>query len=113
MTFFERGYLTKEIPQNFAVAKNSGSAPLNSLQSLMNSLDLEFLATGSGPYRYPLEKNGHGRKNGLLGTRQEQCQPYLNVTMPLRAGASVAALASKPHPNDAERTNKDFCGNCG
>jgi hypothetical protein len=30
----------------------------------MNLLDLEFLATGSEPYRYPLEKNGHGRKQG-------------------------------------------------
>ena len=31
----------------------------------MNFLDLEFLATGSEHYRYPLEKNGHGRKQGL------------------------------------------------
>jgi len=30
----------------------------------MNLLDLEFLATGSERYRYPLEKNGHGRKQG-------------------------------------------------
>jgi hypothetical protein len=30
----------------------------------MNLLDLEFLATGSEPCRYPLEKNGHGRKQG-------------------------------------------------
>ena len=30
----------------------------------MNLLELEFLATGSEPYRYPLEKNGHGRKKG-------------------------------------------------
>ena len=28
----------------------------------MNSLDLEFLATSTEPHRYPLEKNGHGRK---------------------------------------------------
>ena len=31
----------------------------------MNLLDLEFLATGSERYRYPLEKNGHGRKQTL------------------------------------------------
>ena len=31
----------------------------------MNLLDLEFLATCSGPHRYPLEKNGHGRKPKL------------------------------------------------
>jgi hypothetical protein len=27
----------------------------------MNRLDLEFSATDTEPYRYPLEKNGHGR----------------------------------------------------
>jgi hypothetical protein len=26
-------------------------------------LDLEFFATASEPYRYPLEKNGHGRNH--------------------------------------------------
>jgi len=62
MTFFERGYLTKEIPLSFAVAKNSGSTQLNFLESPVNLLDPEFLATDSEPYRYPLEKNGHGRK---------------------------------------------------
>jgi len=60
MTFFERGYLTKKIPLSFGVAKNSGSAPLNSWESPVNLLDLEFLGTGSERYRYPLEKNGHG-----------------------------------------------------
>jgi len=65
MTFFERGYLTKEIPLSFAVAKNSGSTQLNFLESPMNLLDPEFLATDSEPYRYPLEKNGHGRKGGF------------------------------------------------
>jgi hypothetical protein len=29
----------------------------------MNLLDLEFLAIASERYRYPLEKNGHGRKH--------------------------------------------------
>jgi len=66
MTFFERGYLTKEIPPNFAVAKNSGSAPLKFLESPVNLLDPEFLATGSEPYGYPLEENGHGRKEGFF-----------------------------------------------
>jgi hypothetical protein len=65
MTFFERGSLTKEIPLSFAVAKDSGSTQLNFLESPMNLLDLEFLATDSEPYRYPLEKNGHGRKTGF------------------------------------------------
>jgi hypothetical protein len=39
----------------------------------MNLLDLEFLATGSEPYRYPLEKNGHGRKQGRL--KREKADP--------------------------------------
>jgi hypothetical protein len=30
----------------------------------VNFLDLEFLATGSKPYRYALEKYGHGRNQG-------------------------------------------------
>jgi len=65
MTFFERGYLTKEIPLNVGVAKNSGSAPLHFQESFVNLLELEFLATGTEPCRYPLEKNGHGRKKGF------------------------------------------------
>ena len=41
----------------------------------MNFLDLEFLATGSEPYRYPLEKNGHGRKQRRC--KQEGGMPIL------------------------------------
>ena len=58
---FRKGISHKKIPLGFAVAKNSGSAQLNSWESPSNLLDLEFLATGSEPDRYPLEKNGHGR----------------------------------------------------
>jgi len=61
---FRKGISHKKIPLSFGVAKNSGPAPLNSLESPVNLLDLEFLATGSEPYRYPLEKNGHGRNRG-------------------------------------------------
>jgi hypothetical protein len=41
----------------------------------MNLLDLEFLATGSERYRYPLEKNGHGRKQRHC--KQEESMPTL------------------------------------
>jgi len=61
---FRKGVSHKEIPLSFGVAKDSGSAPPNFLESPVNLLDLEFLATGSEPYRYPLEKNGHGRNRG-------------------------------------------------
>ena len=61
---FRKGISQKKIPLSFGVAKNSGSALLNSGESSVNLLDLEFLATGSEPYRYPLEKNGHGRNRG-------------------------------------------------
>jgi len=72
MTFFERGYLTKEIPLSFAVAKNSGSTQLNFLESPMNLLDPEFLATDSEPYRYPLAAGPEGvtlegRKMAMAG----------------------------------------------
>jgi len=62
---FRKGISHKKIPPNFAVAKNSGSASLNFWESPLNGLDPEFLATGFEPYRYPLEKNGHGRKEGF------------------------------------------------
>jgi len=61
---FRKGISHKKIPLSFGVAKNSRSTPLNSWESPMNLLDLEFLATGSEPYRYALEKNGHGRNRG-------------------------------------------------
>jgi len=72
MTFFERGYLTKEIPLSFAVAKNSGSTQLNFLESPMNLLDPEFLATDSEPHRYPLAygpegETLEGRKTAMAG----------------------------------------------
>jgi hypothetical protein len=69
MTFFDRGYLTKEIPLGFGVAKNSGAAPLNFWESPVNLLDPEFIATCFEHYRYPLEKNGHGRKRRLVNHR--------------------------------------------
>jgi hypothetical protein len=62
---FRKGISHKKIPLNFAVAKKSGSAFLNSLESPVNFSDPDFLATASQPYRCPLEKNGHGRKEGL------------------------------------------------
>ena len=40
----------------------------------MNFLDLEFLDTGCEPYRYPLEKNGYGRNQGLC--KQERVHAY-------------------------------------
>jgi hypothetical protein len=62
---FRKEISQKKIPLSFVVAKNSGSAFLNSLESPVNFSDPDFLATASQPYRCPLEKNGHGRKEGL------------------------------------------------
>ncbi|MGD2126520.1 MAG: hypothetical protein PVG99_10595 [Desulfobacteraceae bacterium] len=62
MIFFERGYLIKRIPPDLGVAKNSGFTPLNTWESPMSVLNLEFLATTHEYLRYPLEKNGHGRQ---------------------------------------------------
>jgi len=72
------------------VAKNSGSALLNSSESPVNLLDLEFLATGFEPYRYPLASGPEGvtlegRKMAMAGKRafrnQRSPRPtLLNVT---------------------------------
>jgi hypothetical protein len=56
------------------VAKNSGSAPMNFWESPMNLLDLEFLATASEHYRYPLASGPEGvtlegRKMAMAGNR--------------------------------------------
>ena len=51
---FRKGISHKKILLSFGVAKNSGSAPLSFWESPANLLDLEFLATASEPYRYPL-----------------------------------------------------------
>jgi hypothetical protein len=74
MTFFERGYLTKEIPLSFGVAKNSRSAPLNFWESPVDLSELEFLATGPERYRYPLASGPEGatlegRKTAMAGKR--------------------------------------------
>jgi hypothetical protein len=71
---FLKGISHKKIPLSFGVAKNSGSALLNFQESPMNLLDLEFLATGSEPYRYPLASGPEGvtlegRKMVMGGTR--------------------------------------------
>jgi len=70
---FRKGISHKKISLSFGVAKNSGSAPLNAWESPVNLLDLEFLATGSEHYRYPLAYGPEGvtlegRKMAMPGT---------------------------------------------
>jgi len=76
MTAFRKGISHKNVPPRFAVAGNSMSGPLNFKESPAKGLDLEFLATASRPYRYPLEKSGHGRN---VSTK-EPIQYLLNDT---------------------------------
>jgi len=70
---FRKGISHEKIPLILGVAKNSGSTSRNSWESPMNWLDLEFLATGSEPYRYPLASGPEGvtlegRKMAMVGT---------------------------------------------
>jgi hypothetical protein len=57
---FRKGISHKKTPLSLGVAENSGSAPLNSWESPLNLPDLEFLATGSEPYGYPLASGPEG-----------------------------------------------------
>ena len=59
----------------------------------MNFLDLEFLVTGSKPYRYPLEKNGHGRNRGPVNERRAM-PTLLNDTEKLVPGGKEHRVPS-------------------
>jgi len=101
---FRKGISHKKIPLSFGVAKNSGSAPLNSWESPMNSLDLEFLATGSEPYRYPLASGPEGvtlegRKMAMAGTAGAVNE---------RASMPTLLNDTNPFERNIDRFPKDF-----
>jgi len=81
----------------------------------MNSLDLEFLATGSEPYRYPLASGPEGvtlegRKTAMAGTRdmvnkKGRMPTLLNVTKQrgcLTSGGTVLV----PFPGSSPPANQ-------
>ena len=97
---FRKGISHKKIPLSFGVAKNSGSAPLNSWESPVNLLDLEFLATGSECYRYPL---AYGPEGVALEGRK---MPMAETEGAVNERRSMPTLLNDTKVLDASRTSR-------
>jgi len=63
---FSKGDISREIPPQLAVAKNSGFTPQSPWESPVSVLNPEFLATALCRNRYPLEKRGMASKRNRM-----------------------------------------------